>query len=618
MPPWPTVALIGMLGLAFFAVFHFAIMQQARMSWGNADWQHAYFVPLISLYMAWQWRAKIMSLRPTLFWPGLIPLVVSVPAYVLFQIGPLSNHMAQGFSVVLGLFGLMLFLLGPRMIQPLFLPIAFLVFAITISEMIMINVTFRLQGIAAQGGHVVLNLIGITTDIKGHTLEVTHPQTGQPIPLNIAEACSGMRMLIAFLALGVAVALVGLKHWWQRIALIAAGVPVALVMNIIRVVVLGLLSLENPEWARGQAHMFIGFVLLVGAFLVFLGIAWVLQKVVNEDDASVQAELLKQQKAERAAQRSGKSAAKVAVKAPAARLIDWPATTWAMLRTRGVVVSMVFLLICGASVTSVIAGMGVRLRKLPIQALNDRQVREVPTETESWVQVGQDQIMSEEMLEELGTRNYLSRVYQRRPGKGTPMTLELHMTYYTGMIDTVPHVADRCMTGAGFLMVEDSQDLPIVLDRTNWVEDTGASAIAGATIYAAPPSKFGDSLPSRKVRLPRGIENLKARFTSFQPPRGGMVHVAYFFMANGGLTPSANDVRVLAFDLRANYAYYLKVQVSSAMVGSKAALSEEAASLLSELMPEIARTAPDWIDVQKGEYPADNPARKGATAKASR
>ena len=606
VPPWPVVAVVGLVGLAFIGLFHFVLIQQGRLSWGNADWQHSFVVPVISLYMLWQWRQKILSLRPMLFWPGLIPLLLSVPCYLLFQVGAFSNHMGQGISMLLGLFGVLLLLLGPRMIQPVFLPLAFLAFGITVSEMIMIEITFRLQGLAAHGGYVVLNLLGVVTDIDGHTLRVTHPRTGVVIPLNIAEACSGMRMLIAFLALGVAVALVGLKHWWQRIALIASGVPVALVMNIVRVAVLGLLSLQNPEWARGQAHMFIGFVLLVGAFMLFLGLAWVLQKVVNEDDASVSAKAL--------ADKGSKATAKAPADKPSSA-VAWPAVGWSVLRQPGVLAVLVVLVFSAVSIGGAIAALGINLRKLPIQAAGDRKVAAIVRETENWVQVGQDEVLSEEMLEELGTHNYLTRTYIQRSAdktrSGGPAVVNLHLTYYTGMIDTVPHVPERCMTGAGFAMVSAPKVLAVPLQRSRWVLDEDASAVAGVPIYGARTGPYSD-LPMR-VRLPRGIEDLQMSFSSFaNGGGGGTTHAGYFFIANGGWTASAKDVRVLAFDLKADYAYFLKVQISSSSVASAEELAKLGGSLLSELLPEIARTTPDWIEVQRGAYPPDNP-RKGGS-----
>jgi exosortase len=603
---WPMFALCGVLGLLFLGVFHFVLLQQHAISKDSADWSHAYFVPVISLYMLWRNREALVGVRPGLFWPGLVPLVMSLPCYALFQVF-YSNHMGQGFSLILGLFGLLLLLLGPGVMQVLFLPLAFLVFGFTISERVMIDITFKLQGIAAHGGYVVLNAIGITTDLQGHTLEVVNPSTGEKIPLNIAEACSGMRMVIAFAALGVAVALIELKGWWQRLALIMAGLPVALAMNIVRVAVLGVASLSNPEYARGEAHMFIGFLMLGLAFVIFMGIAWALNKVVSEGEPE-------------GAPSAGKGAkgAKPAKAAKAAPKPAWalPAVTWATLRSPGFVAASCVLLAGAVGLNGAIVSMRVHLRKLEVQAPDNRQVSAVPRETASWIAVGLDQQMPAEMIEELGTSNYLSRRYVRKGASknDSPVALELHLAYYTGMIDTVPHVPERCMTGAGFLMTETAQTLPVALDRGAWRVDDDASKVAtqadpdgtARTIYFARTGANSDR-PNTRVRLPRGIEDLQMRFSSFAGPAGGKAHAAYFFMANGGLSASADGVRLLAFRLEERYAYYLKVQVGSSQVESPEALAREAASLLGELLPEIARCAPDWIEVQRGTYPADNP-----------
>jgi exosortase len=623
---WPAVGMAALLGLVFIGVFHFFFVQQHRFSRDNADWSHAYFIPLISVYMLWRERAALAGLRPTVFWPGLVPLVLSIPTYSLFQIGSASNHMGQGAAMLLGLFGVLLLTLGPRVIQPIFLPLAFLGFGVTVSERIMIAVTFELQGMAAHGGWVLLNLLGVTTDLSGHTLQVQHPQTGAKIPLNIAEACSGMRMVIAFAALGVAVALVELKHWWQRIALFMCGVPVALAMNVVRVAVLGIGSLYNPELARGQAHMFIGFVLLALAFVVFMGISWVLNKTVSDEAAPVSVAAGKgavsagKPGGKAPAKGASKPAAKAPVKSGGVAGLAWPwaGVTWNSMRSPGFVTAVAVLGVSAVGLNAVIAALGLQLVKKPIYAEGGRQVSAVQRETASWVAVGNDAQMPEEMIEELGTKNYLSRVYRQKDsavaaGK-RPIAMELHLAYYTGMIDTVPHVPERCLTGAGFLLVDSAETLPVKLSTAGWTLDEEASELATELDRDGRPQRVLTAwtrLRDARVRLPRNIEDLEMRFSSFQSPEGGKQHAAYFFMANGGWTSSAEGIRLLAFKLDDVYAYYLKVQVTSSMVGSSEELAEAARSLLSELLPDIARSKPDWTEVQRGVYPPAGAADAG-------
>ena len=70
-------------------------------------------------------------------------------------------------------------------------------------------------------------------------------------------------------------------------------------------------------------------------------------------------------------------------------------------------------------------------------------------------------------------------------------------------------------------------------------------------------------------------------------------------------------MRSLAFDLTSDYAYYLKVQATCGTVDSKTEHAAVSASLIGELLPEIMRCVPDWIEVEAGAYPEENPRGAG-------
>lgn len=285
---WGAVALVG---VPFLALFWEWIFRQHRMSWDKLDdWGHAYAIPFISMYMLFAARREILAAPRRTFWPAFPAMLLGIAAYVFFIVG-VSNHMLQGFSLILVLGSLLLFLLGPRAFRFAFIPVAFLVFAITISEQIMIKLTFPLQLVASQGAYWLMSAVGTvwssmaSTDflvtLKGNTLIVDFK--GETHPLNVAEACSGMRMVIAFLALAAAAGLFGCRHWWQRTALLVLATPVAVVLNVFRVALLGFATLYDPGLATGDAHMIIGTLLLVPGLGAFMGLVWALNRCVAED-----------------------------------------------------------------------------------------------------------------------------------------------------------------------------------------------------------------------------------------------------------------------------------------------------------------------------------------------
>ena len=148
----------------------------------------------------------------------------------------------------------------------------------------MTYVTYPLQDITARGAHLCLNLIWIDTDRAGNILTVW--DDGVARPLNIAEACSGMRMLMAFLALGVAMAYTGFKHLWQQVTLVLLAIPTAIFVNVLRVVTLAILSRYDTDFAAGDFHTFIGLLWLLPAFLMYLGLMWILRHLVVEQEVA--------------------------------------------------------------------------------------------------------------------------------------------------------------------------------------------------------------------------------------------------------------------------------------------------------------------------------------------
>ncbi len=280
VPPLRFVPVEGVFWHFFSRQLRFAIHQQA-------DWGHTLVVPFIAGYFVWLNRERLLRAGLRTTWLGLPAVVAGVAWYQFCWLGPqaVRHHNLQGAGVSLSLFGIVLLFAGWRAMAFLWFPLAYLcVFGQTISDRLLDLVTFRLQQWTAVGSHVFLGAIGIDADRTGNILTVWNG--GTPTPLNIAEACSGMRMLMAFLALGVAMAYTGLPRLWQRIALVAMGVPVAIAVNVLRVATLSVLTLADVGFAAGEFHSFVGLLWLVPAFLFYLGVMWVLRHVVVEGPPS--------------------------------------------------------------------------------------------------------------------------------------------------------------------------------------------------------------------------------------------------------------------------------------------------------------------------------------------
>lgn len=276
----------GLLVVVFVAVFWDFFFKQARWAVNEpSDWGHTLVIPAIAGYFVYLMRGKLLAkpFEPSLW--GAIPLLLGLGWYVAcaFGVAALQNHNLNGFGVGICMLGVLIMIFGWRAMRYLWFPWAYwLVFGQTISESVLSRVTERLQDLSALGAALLLNnVLGIETDRVGNVLTVALPGGGT-CPLNVAEACSGMRTLVAFMALGVAMAYIGLPRWWQRVALVIMGVPISLFVNILRVASLGVLGRFDVSLTGGNFHELVGLLWLLPAFLLFLGTMWVMRNMLVE------------------------------------------------------------------------------------------------------------------------------------------------------------------------------------------------------------------------------------------------------------------------------------------------------------------------------------------------
>jgi exosortase len=129
-----------------------------------------------------------------------------------------------------------------------------------------------LQRIATLASTFVLQVLGMPAIAEGNVIHINEHSIG------IVEACSGLRMLVVFFALSTAVALVTDRRLWERLVIVFSAVPIALMSNLIRVVVTGILHTSvSSEAADAFFHD------LAGWFMMPLGLAflWLEMKILD-------------------------------------------------------------------------------------------------------------------------------------------------------------------------------------------------------------------------------------------------------------------------------------------------------------------------------------------------
>lgn len=173
-------------------------------------------------------------------WIGLAILLAGYGVRILlaaeFEIEPLNR-----VSFILAMFGLFLMIGGWKLILWAGPAIGFLLFMFPIPTVIERPLLLTLQKVAAVASEIVLTILGLPVVREGYKIVV------DGVPLEVAEACSGLRMLTIFGGLALAVALLIRRPWWDRFVIILSALPIALIVNIVRIVVTALLYTTFPD-----------------------------------------------------------------------------------------------------------------------------------------------------------------------------------------------------------------------------------------------------------------------------------------------------------------------------------------------------------------------------------
>lgn len=287
---------------------------------------------------------------------------------------------------------------------------------------------------------------------------------------------------------------------------------------------------------------------------------------------------------------------------------------------RGVViaasVAVALLVASGAVLGLSIRALDLYLQKSPIYPRTGLEMRDVPPESPNWRRVGPDRFESGEIEDTLGTTNYVTRTYEEKnTGGDLPRRIDVHLAYYTGSIDTVPHIPERCFVGGGMQIGSGTRVVDVPLDASRWLPMRDAPDVMQGRAFTTTLARGSYSnRPGQRVLLPLDPQDLQLRVTEFTIPGAPSLYAGYFFIVNGEHRSSAEGVRLLAFDLKTDYAYYLKVQFNSQRVESPEELAEVAGALLDDILGELMLCVPDWAEVTTGEWPEDNdrsPASRG-------
>jgi exosortase/archaeosortase family protein len=162
-------------------------------------------------------------------------------------------------------------------------PIAYLICGIPWPALVYSYVASPLQTFAARVAVKTLQFTGVTAYRTGTKINMGGV-TEELRTLNVAEACAGLRSLMTFITVGVAIAFLSARPLWQKLIITVSAIPIAIFCNVVRVAGQGLLDhYVSRQLSESFAHQFVGLVMLVPAFFMILAVGWILDQIFVEE-----------------------------------------------------------------------------------------------------------------------------------------------------------------------------------------------------------------------------------------------------------------------------------------------------------------------------------------------
>ncbi len=260
---WKNLSLFGLLGWAYLPT----LQQLIHLWFHEPQYSHGILVPFFAAYLFWQRRSQASMGKPAspIGWLGYPLLFLGLAGHLL---GGLTDFVSlDALSLLFCLAGIVFLIGGKPLWQQAWPALCFLVFMIPLPYRVEIMMGQDLQRIATWGSTFALQTLGQPAVAEGNIILI------RDVKLGVAEACSGLRMLMTFAAFSVAAVFLVQRSWLEKLLILLSSVPIAMLTNILRIVSTGLayIYLGNESHAVHFLHDLYGWLMMpIGLGLLML------------------------------------------------------------------------------------------------------------------------------------------------------------------------------------------------------------------------------------------------------------------------------------------------------------------------------------------------------------
>ena len=229
--------------------------------WHDPNFSHGFFVPMFSAYVIWLKRDHLRELAPSPSWYGIPILIAGLLLLMLGNFG--AELFLSRSSLLFVIAGLVITFMGWAHQREILFPWLFLILMIPLPAIIFSQITFPLQTLASILAASMLRALGVPVLLQGHIIIIP------AMPLEVAEACSGIRSLLSLVTLTIIYGYLMETSVSLRVVLALASIPIAVIANSLRIVGTGLVvQYWSPDKAEGFFHAFSGWLIFVVSLIM--------------------------------------------------------------------------------------------------------------------------------------------------------------------------------------------------------------------------------------------------------------------------------------------------------------------------------------------------------------
>jgi exosortase D (VPLPA-CTERM-specific) len=272
---WSLTLLAGVIGLLSLWPFWDGLSQMWGWWIDSPEYSHGLLIPPVAAFLIWQQKDSLERVPFTGSWWGVALVLLGGAALIIGQLGTVFTVVQ--YAYVITLCGLIMSFLGWPALRLILIPLLVLLFMIPLPQFVLANLSTKLQLLSSQIGVDVMRLFDISVFLEGNVIDLGGYK------LQVADACSGLRYLFPLMTLGFLMAYFYKGALWKRIFLFLSSIPITVLMNSIRVGVIGV-TVEHwgIEMAEGFLHEFQGWMVFMVSTAVMLGEIALLNQVGRE------------------------------------------------------------------------------------------------------------------------------------------------------------------------------------------------------------------------------------------------------------------------------------------------------------------------------------------------